>query len=145
MPGRRGTEKRALPHMVNVRMTADTFRAIRSRALSEGVTDATIARQILAEATTGEVADVQPVPRPAVPFSPPPEIVADLRATREACAEATGALVQLAAIARREGLAGHHAELEHIIPHMRRSAFEFLELSDEITRAWRGHRSEVPP
>jgi hypothetical protein len=133
--------------MVNVRMTADTFRAIRSRALAEGVTDATVARQILAKATTGEVADVQPVPRPAPPFAPPPSIVADLRAVREAAAEATGALVQLAAMARREGLAGHHADLEHIIPHMRQAAFEFLELADEVTRAWREYRvpEQVPP
>jgi hypothetical protein len=128
--------------MLNVRLTPAVFRAIRALAEAEGVTDATIARRILTEQTTAEPVDIQPVPRPAAPFSPPPPVVADLRATREAAAEATGALVQLAAQARREGLADLHAQLEHVIPHARKAAFEFLELADEITRSWRAHRQD---
>lgn len=130
-----GTNKRKLSHFMNVRMSGTLYEALHDEAERRGISDISLCREILvANLPDTDPADVQPRKRLAEPYAPPPDIVQDLRACREAAAEATGAAVMLAKLAREESLSVHHDELERIIPRLRSSAFQFLELADLITR-----------
>jgi hypothetical protein len=143
MPGRRGTEKRKLVRMVNVRLSAELATALSAAARRENISDASFARAILAEALTWDELDALRVPRAAPPYCPPPGIAMDLRAAREAAGESCGAAIQLAGLARIDGMAAHHHALEQIIPELRRSAMELLGLADVITRDYRRHQHEA--
>ncbi len=143
MAGRRGTEKRMLARMVNIRMSAELHAALQSEAARQGITDTSLARAVLAEAFTWDERDAPRIPRYAPPYAPPPGIALDLRAAREVAGETCGAAIQLAHAARLDGMAAHHAELEQIIPRLRRAAFELLDLSDQITRDHRQHVAQA--
>lgn len=129
------TNKRQLNRIINVRMSQTLYDSIHLEAERRGISGISLCRGILvSQVPDADPLDVQPRRRPTEPYAPPPEIVHDLRACREAAAEATGSAIMLAKLAREESLSIHHDDLERIIPRLRSSAFQFLELADTITR-----------
>lgn len=146
MPGRRGTEKRALTALVNVRTSPALRAALDAEADRRGLTAIALARQILVDALPDiDPAEAHPVPR-RERFEMP-EIVHEMASAREAAAEATGALVMAARRYRETGQHEAHAEAEAVLKTMRRAAGELLDLGDEIARAWKAHLTapqEVP-
>lgn len=139
-----GTSRRKLRALVNVRLPESLATTLRARAMDAGLTDAAFVRSVLVDVLGTDLSDAHPRPRALPPYAAPPGLVGDLRVAREASGEATGAMVQLARLAREEGLTAHRDELERLIPSMRWCANAFLDLADGMTRHWRGYLRGEP-
>jgi hypothetical protein len=133
---RRGTEKRALNALINVRMSPTLKNAIEREAQRLGLTPIAYVRQILVQAVP-ETDPADAVPIKARDFVPPPGIVHELASARETAAEAVGMLVQASRRYREMGMAETHADAEAVLRTMRMAAAELLDLSADIAREWR--------
>lgn len=143
---RRGTEKRQLTALVNVRMPPGLKLALEAQAEIEGLTPVAMARKILADhLPNADPADAVPIPSRSADFLAPPHIVHEMASAREAAAEACGMLVQAARRYRETGMAEQHAEAEAVLRMMARAAGEMLDLSAEISQEWKSFMREQRP
>jgi transposase-like protein len=124
MPGS-GSEKRQITGKVLVRVTAEQQAAVARHALAEQVTMATWLRQLIADAL-----DVDP--GPVVIRAQAPELVLEVAHLREVVAELSGALVQAAVAARKDGRAVEHAEIEALIPRIKSAALELDKVKEKL-------------
>jgi len=135
---RRGTEKRALNALINVRMSPTLKSAVDAEAHRLGLTPIAYVRKILVEAVPdADPADAVPIRARAPDFAPPPAIVHELAQAREVAAEACGMLVKAAARYRIEGMSEKHEEAEVALRIVRRAAGELLDIQAGIAREWR--------
>ena len=119
MPGSRGTERRAMPGAVYVRLPDELAARLAATADQAGLTAAAWLRQLAVGVLDVAASEIRPTPpRRALP---PDDVVAVVH-LREVVGEAVGALVCSAAFTREGGLEQAHAELEAIIPVFRQHA-----------------------
>ena len=136
MGKRRGTEKRKLDALLNVRMPMAMHSAILNEADRMGITTISLCRKILADALPHiDPADAISITAP-LKFEMP-SIVHELAHAREAAAELTGQLVQAAKRYRESGDAEAHHQAEQVLTLARRATGELLDLGDEIARGWK--------
>lgn len=120
MSGRRGTEMRRMSSAVLVRLPDDLAARLEAAARDRSLTAAAYLRALA-------TADLEIVP-PPVPVrrrrDPPSEAVLAVAYLRESVAETCGALVKAAVMARTDGAAVLHAEIEAVLPAIRQHALD---------------------
>lgn len=114
MPGQRGSERRALPGQVLVRLTAEAAAAVDAHAAAAGLTRAAWARGVIADAAALPVEDRRPVPTLRRRRAPAEDLAA-ISTLAAWLNRSTGALIQLVAATRKAGAADLHAETERVL------------------------------
>lgn len=134
----RGTERRAMPGAVLVRLPSELAAWIGSAAAAENLSAAAYLRRLAAVAagTTPELARPSPPRRPLPP--PPSEAVVEVARLREVVGELAGAMVQAAIRVRTDGAETIHAEIEATLPGIRAAARDL----DRVKLALLGKRPQ---
>lgn len=114
MPGRRGSERRALPGQMLVRLTAEAEAAVDAHAAAAGLTRAAWARGVIADAAALPVEDRRPV-HALKRTRAPAEDLAAISTLAAWLNRSNGALIQLAAATREAGAADLRAETERVL------------------------------
>lgn len=132
MPGASGSETRKLDgDAVLVRLPVDMSAAVRTAAAAKGMTAAAWLRDLAGQ----EVGVAPPAPAPPVPPSSrhaPVPLVLAVDRLREAVAETAGALVRAAVRTRADGADVIHAEIEAVLPHVRRHALDLVAIKNDL-------------
>jgi hypothetical protein len=132
MPNQSGSEKRRMEMAVTVRMPEDLAVHCRDVAERAKLSVASWLRALAVEATTNiEVHRRPSKPRPQLPPAPP-GIILELAGLREVVAELGGALVQSAIAAREGGRLADHAEIEAVIPKVKRAVVDLDRLKEKL-------------
>lgn len=114
MPGQRGSERRALPGQVLVRLTAKAAAAVDAHAAAAGLSRAAWARGVIADAAALPVADRRPVPARTRQRAPAEDLAAISRLAAWVN-RSNAALIQLAAATREAGAADLHGHAERVL------------------------------
>lgn len=125
MPGQRGTEKRALPGQVLVRLTVEADAAVDAHAAAAGLTRAAWARDVIANAAALPVDDRRPV-RAHVRQVAPAEDVAAIGRLSAWLNRCNGALMVLSQDVRERG--ADNSELERILSSQDSAAVELARI-----------------
>ncbi len=122
MSGRRGTERRKLSgKALTVRLAPEIRAAIDIAAAEAGITEASWIREVIAHEFGAPADYAVPVKAYRQPAPLPPGHILELARLRELVAELGGAMVQAAIGAREDGRGQLHAEVEALIPGVRRA------------------------
>ena len=124
MSARRGTEKRAMPEAVLVRMDEATYDAVTRAAEAAGVTAAAYLRTLAADAVK---TNPPPRPRRAPPRLSDPQ-VARLAQVATTLAMVVGLMTQIAAALRKAGISDWHAKAEAALTDLRHCAAMLQEI-----------------
>lgn len=114
-------KRRTMAGQVYARLPAATAARIAALAAAEGVTGAAWVRRVLVQAAGADPLDAVPVPA-RCPVPPPlPAHVLEVARLREYVAELSGAMVRAAVKTRTDGAAELHAEIEALIPAVKKT------------------------
>ena len=127
MPGH-GTESRRMRRSAYVRLGDELAGQVRAAAEADGITDAAWLRRLAAVAVDADPTQARPVRRKRPVPPPPPEHVRAMVALQEIVAELGGSLVKAAVRTREAGHGDLHAEVEALIPGIKKASADLIAL-----------------
>lgn len=127
MPGR-GTDSRRMQRSAYVRLGDGLAGQVRAAAEADGITDAAWLRRLAGTALSADPAQARPTRRKKPVPPPPPEHVRALVALQEVVAELGGSLVKAAVRTREAGHGDLHAEVEALIPGIKKASTDLVAL-----------------
>ena len=108
-----------MPSAVLVRLPSDLGDRLTQRAERAGLTQASMARRLIADGLEDVILDIRPMKRRRKPKPAPTVDVVAVAGLREVLGEVGGALVQAAVRSREAGHLTTHLAIEEILPRVK--------------------------